>query len=124
MKQIITKKDIPYLQGRFIVELNIDQDEPDYSAEFRKNPEFWLEKRISFVSHTSAFDIKKISGVKIDKSLVSLSGFYYSHGVFTEDDFVEFFNNYLGDSKYKRYHRLLTTKELDWLNEELKKQKF
>lgn len=121
MKLVITKKDIPTLQGKFIVQLDITQDEPDYSGEFKRNSGFWLEKRISFVSHISTMDFKKISGEKPDKSFVSLSGFCYSHGIYTEDDFVEYFNNYLGSSKGLRYHRLLTARELDWLTEELKK---
>jgi hypothetical protein len=121
MKHVIKIKDIPTLQGKFIVQLSADHDEPDYSAEFKKNAGFWLEKRISFVGQISSFDIKKVSGEKADKSLITLNGFYYSHGVFTDEEFVEYFNDYLPLHKGERYHRLLTAKELAWLFEELKK---
>ncbi|HOD09931.1 MAG TPA: hypothetical protein PKH91_04225 [Flavobacterium sp.] len=125
MKQIITEKDIPSLVGRFIVQLNNDDTEADYTEVFRKNPFFWLEKRISFISYINTFGLSEISGKKERKSYIVFNGFYYSHGVYkTPEEFVFKFNHYVdGDSKDTRYHRLLTNRELDWLNEELKKQK-
>lgn len=131
MKQLITEKDIPSLVGRFIVQLNHDYNEPDYSSVFKQNPGFWLEKRITFVGYlygTDGYPDMKTSG---KETFIINNGFYYTHGIFTPEKFVRYFNDYVfGDdpekqesTKGKRYHRLLTDKELDWLTEELKKQK-
>ena len=131
MKQIITEADIKSLVGKFIVQLNDYQTEPDYSKEFRANPGFWLEKRITFIGYLYGSD--GYPSLKSDGTYIINNGFYYTHGIFTQEKFVEYFNDYLiginphevggKDRKGTRYHRLLTDKELDWLNEELKKQK-
>lgn len=134
MKQVITEKDINSLLGKFIVQLNASDDEPDYSARFRSNPGFWLEKRITFIGQLYGCD--GYPAVKRDEentTLIINNGFYYTHGIFSKEEFVTYFNHYiLGVSPYQvggkdrkdtRYHRLLTDKELDWLTEELKKQK-
>lgn len=123
MKQIITEKDLDNLIGKFVVQLDEYQDEPCMVSKFRSNSGFWLEKRISFlgVIHKGDVHIKK-GELEISESKIILNGFYYCRGVYSKKDFVEYFNNYLKGNEGKRYHRLLTHKELDWLNEELKKQ--
>lgn len=126
MKQVITEKDIKNLQGKFIVQLNDRHDEPCMANEFRKNPGFWLEKRISFVGCIYNWD--GAPHLKPKESLIILNGLYYCHGIYTKEAFIEYFNDYVWDRvernethKGERYHRLLTNKEMDWLNEELKK---
>jgi len=131
MKQVITEKDIPSLVGRFIVQLNADHTEPDYSKTFRESPGFWLEKRITFIGYLYGCDGYPGIKVKDKGTFVVNNGFYYTHGVFSPEQFVKYFNDYVFSDdpetiercKGKRYHRLLTDKELDWLTEELKKQK-
>ena len=129
MKQVITTKDIKTLQGHFIVQLNKDQDSPCMAGKFEANPGFWMEKRISFVGCIYGSDGAPY--IKPDESLVILNGIYYCHGIYTQALFVDYFNDYVWtdskgvvneDNKGKRYHRLLTGNELDWLNKQLKKQ--
>lgn len=99
MKLTITKKDIQYLNGKFIVQ--IDSKDPDTTI-MDGNWGFWKEKRISLVA---------------DQNLV---GFYYIHNSFdTPEAFLEYFNNY-GDGK--RFHRLLTARELDYMFDKLKQE--
>jgi hypothetical protein len=134
MKQVITKDNIDDLVGRFIVQLCDYDTEDDYSDRFRENPYFWLEKRITFIGRLYGCD--GYPAIKRDKEKTSLyinNGIYYTHGIFSKEEFISYFNDYLigknpyeiggKDRKGTRYHRLLTDKELDWLNEELKKKK-
>lgn len=131
MKQVITEKDIPSLVGRFIVQLNADHTEPDYSKLFREHPGFWLEKRITFIGHFYGSDGHPALKNEDNQKYIINNGLYYTHGIFTVEGFVKYFNDYIFNDdpetiercQGKRYHRLLTDKELDWLTEELKKQK-
>lgn len=129
MKQVITEKDIDSLVGKFIVQLDANCDEPDYTEKFKSNPYFWLEKRITFIGQLYGCDGYPAITVKEKTALIINNGFYYTHGIFSKKDFVAYFNHYITeeiggkDRTDARYHRLLTNKELDWLNEELKKQK-
>lgn len=130
MKQVITEKDINSLLGKFVVQLDARDDEPDYTARFRSNPGFWLEKRITFIGQLCSCDgYPAIKRDEENTTLIINNGFYYTHGVFSKEEFVTYFNHYITkevggkDRTDARYHRLLTNKELDWLNEELKKQK-
>jgi len=129
MKQIITEKDIKNLIGKFIVQLNDRHDEPCMATEFRRNPGFWLEKRISFIGTIYNYDGSPHLELESGKKLLILNGIYYCHGIYDYEKFIEYFNNYVWtnrkgevneEHKGKRYHRLLTSKEMDWLNTELK----
>jgi len=120
MKQIITKEDLPNIIGKFIVQLNDYQTSPDMTESFIKNSGFWLEKRISFIG--TLYGASGSPYVSTKKgALIIINGMYYTHGVHSEEEFVEYFNNYLKGHEGERYHRLLTAKELDWLTGELKK---
>lgn len=103
MQMIITKDDTPRLTGKFIIQLDNDSPYPVLA----KQPSFWLEKRISFV-------------VSLKEKQIAMTGFYYDHGIYTVDEFVEYFNQ-AGES---RHHRLLTSDELGWLFGEMKKRNY
>lgn len=129
MKQIITsEEDLKSLYGKFIVQLNATNSSPCMATEFKKNPGFWLEKRISFVGRLYGgdgypfFSHKEVE--KDDnKNLLILNGFYYCHGIYTNEQFIAYWNHYqFGEDPKKwdehrdtRYHRLLTPDELKWL---------
>lgn len=118
MRMVINKGDIKNIVGRWIVQLTNEQE--NSSLLESKNDEFWLEKRIFFVGSLYGADgIPTLTSFKSGESFVIVNGIYHTKGIYNEDQFVEFFNNY---SDGKRFHRLLTTKELDWLNEHLKKR--
>ena len=119
MKIIISEKDIVNIIGRWIIQLNNDQSDVDITKS--ENPGFWLEKRISFVGTIYGFDGSPNIVFKNKESLIVLNGIYYCHGVKTPEQFVEYFNN---ACERDRFHRLLTNKEHDWLNEQLKKNRF
>lgn len=110
MKFTITKKDIPSLSGKFIIQVN--SKEPDYTIT-EQNWMFVKEKRLSFVCG------------------LTLNGFYYVHNSFkTEEEFVNFFNDYVftgsSSDKYKgeRFHRLLTNQEIDFVCKKMKESNF
>jgi hypothetical protein len=103
MKIILqTEKDVMSLTGKWIIQLNCDN--PDETIT-EGNWGFMKEKRLSFVV-----------GLRTQ-------GFYYQHGKDknTWEDFVEYFNN---PSSGDRFHRLLTSKELDFMNKKLKEDNF
>ena len=109
---IINKLDIKNLEGRFIIML--DPKDEGFDIRESENPEFWLEKRIKFIS--SVYNPSKNEDVKI-----ILAGFYGTTQQFNEDEFVEHFNKpYNGE----RFHRLLTNKELDWLVKIMKERNY
>lgn len=121
MKQTITLDSLTEITGKWIIQLNTDNQE-NIDITKSENPGFWLEKRISFVGRLYNSDgnphIKFENG---RGEFIIANGLYYCHGVYTREEFVEHFNNcYEG----KRFHRLLTSKELDWLNEYLKKNNY
>jgi len=97
MRQVITAADIPRLIGRYILQLNSDDNK--CLTDKKVDVPFYLEKRISFVSYG-------MDGIV-------LIGLYGNNMAFTNEAFVEYFNNYLGDSKGTRFHRLLYTDELE-----------
>lgn len=98
MRMIITNKDVQYLTGKFIIEIN-DEDEDTFELT-DKNWEFYKEKRISF-----------ISGIK-------WLGFYYEHNnIESVEDFVENFNPRNG-----RFRRLLSSKELEFVLNKMKQE--
>ena len=125
MREVITKNKIKNVIGNWIVQLN------DYQEGFKltesKNIGFWLEKRISFVGCIYGTDALPYFKPDYGQQLIILNGLYYCHGVYTHDDFVKYFNEgapvYSGETREKgkgRFHRLLTTKEVDWLTEQIK----
>lgn len=106
--QIILKseKDVLSLTGKFIIQ--IDSDTPDATVT-EKNWDFYQEKRISLVC-----------GLRVQ-------GFFYDRTVFeTWESFAEWFNNYAypsdknGENKGKRFHRLLSSAEIDLMCKKLK----
>lgn len=125
MRQIIDINDIKSVIGRWIVMVNGDEDDPDLSK--TQNAGFWLEKRISFVGILYGHDGSPHIKCKRGEQYIILNGIYYCHGIRTPEEFVTWFNEagptYTKEGSRPRHHRFLTDKELDWLNEELKKEK-
>jgi hypothetical protein len=114
MRQLINKNDIKKLIGRWIIQLT--NEEEDFTLLESKNDGFWLEKRISFVGAIHKID--QFPDVFVNReNRIIMNGLYYCHGIFTEEEFIQFFNNYINE---QRFHRLLTHKELDWLNDRIK----
>jgi len=105
MKFIIQEEDIPDLIGKFIVQLNNEDANKDFTKN-ESNAGFMLEKRIHFVA-------------QVDKGVL-LAGFFYSNKVKSKKDFVTHFNQEGGD----RFHRLLTTRELKWLSSKIIERNF
>lgn len=116
MKQVINKEDIVNIVGKWVVQLTNEQE--NFKLTDSQNDGFWLEKRISFVGRL--YGVDGYPNVKFEnkEELIIMNGLYYTHCVKTPDEFVKFFNEYTNG---ERFHRLLTTKELDWLNERLKR---
>jgi len=100
----ITTGDVATLSGKFIVQIN--SNTPDATIT-EGNWGFWQEKRISFIS-----------------GLV-FQGFFYENKKFTcLESFVDYFNNYLVSRPKERFHRLLTSKELDFLVQKMKENNY
>lgn len=107
MKQIITEDDIRRLEGRFIIQVNVDK--PIYLNEIQKDYlPFFLEKRVNFIA--------------IGRSNKVISCDLYGGTLErTRKQFVEHFNNV---SEGKRFHRLLTQREMDVVNEFIKSRQY
>lgn len=117
MRQIISLPDVDKIVGQFIVQLGVDQEHVDITV--GDNPGFWLEKRICFVSRLYYGDGFPVVKLNKGEDYIILNGFYYNHGVYTQEQFVERFNScYEG----KRFYRLLTKKEIDWLAKVMKER--
>lgn len=104
MKIILqTKNDVNKLSGKWIIQIN--SDEPDLEIT-EKNWGFLSEKRISFVVG------------------LQLVGLWYLHSNFdTWEELAFRINHYVkGESENTRFHRLLTNKELDFLNKKFKEK--
>lgn len=105
MKLILqSKKDVNDLTGKWIIQVN--SDEPDYTIN-EKNWDFVKEKRLSLVV-----------GLR-------LQGLYYEHGNFESwEKFAKIFNGYIFDkspeSNGTRFHRLLTSSEIDFICKKFK----
>lgn len=104
MKMQIFKEEISSLVGKFIITIN--NNEPDVDITKSNNPEFWLEKRIHFISRS------------YDGNIL-INGFYYNNKPKTLDEFLSWFNK--GDN---RHNRLLNSRELDWLLGQIKKRNY
>ena len=124
MRQLITKTDIRSLVGKFIIQLNSDNE--NVNITHGTSAGFWMEKRIAFVGILDLLgehildteDRKEKRAAK--EPYVILNGLYYCQGAYTHDEFVDKFNGANGD----RFYRLLTSKELDWLNEQQKDRNY
>lgn len=108
MQLKITKEDVNSLTGKFIIQINSDTPNVTLTNE---NWQFYKEKRISFVCG------------------LSLIGFYYKHISFdTTDEFVMYFNDNITSKSYsskgERFHRLLSSKEIDFLCKKLKEDNY
>ena len=110
MRILITEKDLSKIVGRFVVELEKEKEYSDIRSDFH------LEKRIRFVSLFSTYSIVKKSK-RDPKSMILLSGVYGSDYCIKKDRFIKDFN---GEGR-DRFYRLLTSRELSWLLEEMKK---
>jgi len=111
MKQTITIADLNLITGKFILELNIE----DFSLKLtddkaRKNIDFYLEKRILWISYGG-------------EGIIQTDLFGGSHTI-TKEKFVEWFNDYVGDSKGTRFHRILYSKELDIIFDFIKSRNY
>jgi len=106
MKLTITEEDIRRLEGRFIIQVN--HDDRIFLNEVKKDRlPFFMEKRVRFIARGG-------------KGVIScdLYGGSYSR---TLEDFVSMFN---GDTESDRFHRLLTQKEMDVVNEFMKSRQY
>ena len=101
MKLIITENDLPKIVGRFIIQLN-SGDDIQYLTDQKCNLDFYLTKRIYFIT----------CGVTNDH--IIKSDLFGNTFEISTKRFLEVFNEYkFNDESEKRYHRLLTSKELD-----------
>lgn len=113
MKLIITHNDLNKIVGKFIIQLNTGDNEVQYLTDYKCNLEFYLIKRIYFI----AWGITKDHIIKCD-----LFGNCYE---MSTERFLEIFNEYKhSDESGKRYHRLLTSKELDIVFKFLKERNY
>jgi hypothetical protein len=104
MKIILqTKEDVFNLTGKWIIQVN--SDEPNLEIT-EKNWAFLCEKRIMLAIG------------------LQLVGLWYLHSNFdTWEDLAFRINHYVkGDGENTRFHRLLTNRELDFLNKKFKEK--
>jgi hypothetical protein len=102
MKNILlSEKDVRNLNGKWILQVNIEQPDSTITEE---NWDFVSEKRLSLVTN------------------LRMTGLWYDHGDFkTWEEFAFRFNHFDdGDSKDKRFHRLLTNREIDFVCKKFK----
>ncbi len=115
MKQTITLDDISRLTGRFIIQ--VDTDKPVFLNDVKKERlPFYFEKRVKMIAH-GPYN-------RDEDSKILVVGLYGDSHDYTKEKFVEFFNEYLGDSKGQRYHRLLTQKEVSIVTEFIKSRQY
>lgn len=112
MKLIITENDLSKIIGKFIIQLN-SEDDIQYLTDQKCNLDFYLTKRIYFI----AWGITNDHIIKSD-----LFGNTFE---ISTKRFLEVFNEYkFNDESGKRYHRLLTSKELDIVFKFLKERNY
>jgi hypothetical protein len=92
---IITENDISKLNGKFIIEIN--DDEEDKFVLNDENWDFYKEKRISFICG------------------LSWNGFFYKHN--SEKDSARFVSDF--NPKNGRFRRLMTGRELKFMMNKL-----
>jgi len=98
MKQTITIEDLNLIVGKFIIEINTEEPNLKLTAD-KVDLEFYFAKRINFIAYGGD------GIIRID--------LYGNSSTTTCEKFVEWFNDYVGNSKGERFHRLLYNKELD-----------
>ena len=102
MKLTITKADLPKIVGRFIIQLNTGDKEIQYLTDEKCNLDFYLSKRVSLITWG------------VTKDYIIECDLYGNPFEIQTERFLEIFNDYKFDDKSgERYHRLLTSKELD-----------
>lgn len=112
MKLIITENDLSKIVGKFIIQLN-SEDDIQYLTDQKCNLDFYLTKRIYFI----AWGITNDHIIKSD-----LFGNTFE---ISTKRFLEVFNEYkFNDESGKRYHRLLMSKELDIVFKFLKEKNY
>lgn len=112
MKLIITENDLSKIVGKFIIQLN-SEDDIQYLTDQKCNLDFYLTKRIYFI----AWGITNDHIIKSD-----LFGNTFE---ISTKRFLEVFNEYkFNDESGKRYHRLLISKELDIVFKFLKERNY
>lgn len=112
MKLIITENDLSKIVGKFIIQLN-SEDDIQYLTDQKCNLDFYLTKRIYFI----AWGITNDHIIKSD-----LFGNTFE---ISTKRFLEVFNEYKFNDEYgKRYHRLLMSKELDIVFKFLKEKNY
>lgn len=109
----ISKEDVRHLSGKFIIQISSDGEDVVLCD---SNWPFYREKRISFICG------------------LQWAGFYYNHMSFeTEEEFVMYFNDYLTvktkpedveKRRGERFHRLLTSKEIEFVCNKMKESNF
>lgn len=106
MQMIISPDEVSNLTGKFIIQLDSGENGKVLHRTVNEgNWSFMKEKRISFVVG------------------LSWQGFYYEHRSFkTKEEFAEYFNNYMESKPGVRYHRLLTSNELDFVLSKMKQE--
>lgn len=127
MRQLINKEDLKgnNVVGKWVVQLNKEKENVDFIKE--NHDGFWLEKRISYIGRIDLLGNHVLKPEYADQkeSLIILNGIYYCHGIYTQEEFVDWFNDcsptYNKEGK-GRFLRFLTNRELDWLNECLKRK--
>ena len=107
---LLSEMDVKSLNGKYVLQVNTDDPDMTISED---NWGFIKEKRISFI--------------------VGLQwiGFYYNHGEpKTWEEFAQLFNSYTfkdeGLNKHDgtRFHRLLTSKEIDFVAKKMKEDNY
>lgn len=109
MKQtLLSEKEIEQVIGKFIIEVNYD--DPIFINEVSTSRlSFLFEKRIRFVSWSQEREVSRVV-------ITCPYGLSYSK---TKERFVEYFNG-----TDTRFHRLLTSKELDVLFKFIKEKNY
>lgn len=109
MKQTITINDLNLITGKYVIEIN--SEEPELKLTDKNvNLSFYLEKRVRWISYGDNGIIK--------------SDLYGGSISTTKEEFIEWFNDYVGTSKGTRFHRLLYSTELDIVFDFIKKRNY
>lgn len=108
---ILTEEDVRKLQGKFVLQVN--SNEPNQTLT-KERWDFVKEKRLKLVC---GFGFVDLYGNKEDRE--------------TFENFQNIFNSYLykhmiekGETDGGRFHRLLTSKELDFVCERMKEENY
>ena len=100
MKSIITDNDFHHLLGKFVIQVNSDDEYPD----LRKNIDFYLEKRIKMVTEVYRRELPNLIVLAKPHLVFSMS--------YTKDEFIAKWNSWATEIGCKRHYRLMTKGEL------------